>query len=772
MTVTNQEPTILVTNHDSPSQEGDERETSSESHSSEPEGRKEGGTGPAKPDCEAECSGDALPPLNTSVGETVAKEVKKGEEDVLAGILEGSEQNHANTLGEKVTGACGLNRQPYNAPAEEAGVGTAGLLSPLLSPAPPPPPHHQHIQTQVSLETPSCHSVATSPMTPPQGSGDYFFPYSFRKAGLDSGELPQPLYRSVATAPMSPLTPTITVPESPCPEITVTRAGNGSSQQGPPQIAHGGIQKGVAPQVGGNTDMLIGGPRPAESNIKSTESIAPEGPSATTSSASGPTPGQETTERTRDQCIKPGADAGAGQPGPSLANHGTVCSVTPQGDTRERGSAPQLIELDTKASKVQSVDLGPQKSGGHATNRAEGVPNKYSGRGHCDLGEARQLTVEDFTFDDGQSHNAPAEGVSEKTAGLPSPLLSPAPPPPPHHHHIQTQVSLETPSCHSVATSPMTPPQGSGDYFFPYSFKKAGLDSGELPQPVYRSVATAPMSPLTPTVTVPQSPCPEITVMDVKGDVDGVTELGKVKAGDGQQEVVQAVRWDEKGMTWEVYGAAVEVEVLGTAIQKHLDKQGEEPGKQPPPLSPPVSPPLSPPPAPPVDPPSSPSPPTSSPPPPPDSPPASSPPPPAPHSPPASSSPPAPPRSPPEPVSVPSSNGGKVEGEGVASKPDVGDEVGVTSEPGTDGEPGVASEVGMSEKVGVEGEVGVTGEVGVVEEVDAAEDVAVVAEAGIGEEDVGGQEPEEKKRRRRNPFRAMFRNIRRPRCCSRTHAID
>ncbi|KAJ8351376.1 hypothetical protein SKAU_G00228520, partial [Synaphobranchus kaupii] len=660
-TAANQEPTILVTNHDSLSQEGDEEETPSQGHSSEPEGKKEDGSGIAKPDREAECSGETLTALGSHVAETVAKELKKGEEDVEAGVPKGSEQMQANSAGEKVTGVCGSIRQCCNAPAEEAGAGTVGLLSPLLSPAPPPPPHHQHIQTQVSLEAPSCHSAATSPMTPPQGSGDYFFPYSFRKVGLDSGEQPRPLYRTVATAPMSPLTPTVaaTAPESPCPEIKVTRSANGSSQH----EALGGDEGGVASRAGGNTDRLGGGPkRPTESDVRSTEDMPPEGPSAMTSGASGPAPGQETTGGTRER----DANAGTGQPVSALTNHSTGCSVTLQGDARDRGSAPQSIELEANTSKVQSVNLGPQKSGAQAASKAEGVLNELGARRRCDLGEARQLTVEDFTFDDGQSHKAPAEGASEKTASLPSPLLSPAPAPPPHHQHIQTQVSLEAPSCRSAATSPMTPPQGSGDYFFPYSFRKAGLDSGEQPRPLYRSVATAPMSPLTPTVapTVPQSPCPEVKVVCVEGvtelaDIEGVggaTELRQVNAGDGQQEVVQAVRWDEKGMTWEVYGAAVEVEVLGTAIQKHLEKQGEEPGKPqlPPSLSPPISPPLSPPPAPPSDPPPSPSPP--------------------------SSSPPPPPHSPPEPVSVPSSNSSEVEGEGVASELDVAGEVGAADE--------------------------------------------------------------------------------------------
>ncbi|KAM9324992.1 G protein-regulated inducer of neurite outgrowth 2 [Gastrophryne carolinensis] len=39
---------------------------------------------------------------------------------------------------------------------------------------------------------------------------------------------------------------------------------------------------------------------------------------------------------------------------------------------------------------------------------------------------------------------------------------------------------------------------------------------------------------------------------------------------------IREVRWDNEGMTWEVYGAAMDPEVLGLAIQKHLDIQIEQ----------------------------------------------------------------------------------------------------------------------------------------------------------------------------------------------------
>ncbi|KAG8128442.1 hypothetical protein E2320_015284 [Naja naja] len=77
-----------------------------------------------------------------------------------------------------------------------------------------------------------------------------------------------------------------------------------------------------------------------------------------------------------------------------------------------------------------------------------------------------------------------------------------------------------------------------------------------------RSVATGPMTPVTKS---PQSSYPEVYI---KG------------AEEETSEPIREVSWDEKGMTWEVYGASMEVEVLGMAIQKHLEKQIEEHGRQ------------------------------------------------------------------------------------------------------------------------------------------------------------------------------------------------
>ncbi|NWQ60598.1 GRIN1 protein, partial [Neopipo cinnamomea] len=138
-----------------------------------------------------------------------------------------------------------------------------------------------------------------------------------------------------------------------------------------------------------------------------------------------------------------------------------------------------------------------------------------------------------------------------------------------------TQVDSRT-SLVSVALSPMSPPGGAVAFTFPKreigsaaprlepSKKDAEM---QVSMPVEtRSVATGPM---TPVAKSPQTSYPEV---QVKGTVVEVVEEAP--------EPIREVSWDEKGMTWEVYGASMEVEVLGMAIQKHLEKQIEEHGRQ------------------------------------------------------------------------------------------------------------------------------------------------------------------------------------------------
>ncbi|XP_006884495.1 PREDICTED: G protein-regulated inducer of neurite outgrowth 1 [Elephantulus edwardii] len=151
---------------------------------------------------------------------------------------------------------------------------------------------------------------------------------------------------------------------------------------------------------------------------------------------------------------------------------------------------------------------------------------------------------------------------------------------PPPREDAGTQAGAH--ACVSVAVSPMSPQDGAGGPAF--SFQAAPRAPSPVPRPPSRrdaglqvslgaaetrSVATGPMTPQAAAPPV----FPEVRVRP--GSV-----LAAAVAPQEAAEPVRDVSWDEKGMTWEVYGASMEVEVLGMAIQKHLERQIEEHGRQ------------------------------------------------------------------------------------------------------------------------------------------------------------------------------------------------
>ncbi|XP_056305511.1 G protein-regulated inducer of neurite outgrowth 3 [Danio aesculapii] len=68
---------------------------------------------------------------------------------------------------------------------------------------------------------------------------------------------------------------------------------------------------------------------------------------------------------------------------------------------------------------------------------------------------------------------------------------------------------------------------------------------------------------------------PDVTISDAtyQAEKTSIKCLGKTGEVDGQKDksaAPQQIVWDEQGMTWEVYGAALDMESLGFAIQSHL----------------------------------------------------------------------------------------------------------------------------------------------------------------------------------------------------------
>ncbi|XP_042315118.1 G protein-regulated inducer of neurite outgrowth 2 [Sceloporus undulatus] len=79
--------------------------------------------------------------------------------------------------------------------------------------------------------------------------------------------------------------------------------------------------------------------------------------------------------------------------------------------------------------------------------------------------------------------------------------------------------------------------------------------------------------------TLPTSECKSVATSPsvfTEGHPHVFPEVNLEPEAEGEKSPVREVRWDDEGMTWEVYGAAVDPEVLGLAIQKHLEIQIEQ----------------------------------------------------------------------------------------------------------------------------------------------------------------------------------------------------
>ncbi|XP_009683979.1 G protein-regulated inducer of neurite outgrowth 2 isoform X2 [Struthio camelus] len=78
-----------------------------------------------------------------------------------------------------------------------------------------------------------------------------------------------------------------------------------------------------------------------------------------------------------------------------------------------------------------------------------------------------------------------------------------------------------------------------------------------LPTMEYKSVATSPAAA-------------------AESQLHVFPEVNLEPDSEAPKSPVREVRWDDEGMTWEVYGASMDPEVLGFAIQKHLEIQIEQ----------------------------------------------------------------------------------------------------------------------------------------------------------------------------------------------------
>lgn len=461
-------------------------------------------------------------------------------------------------------------------------------------PRSPAPEGQHHMRTQVSLEVVQCHSAATSPMTPPEGGHSFFFPASLERfSGSYTKDTeqqvgPQVGFCSVATSPMTPKTPfSCTFSEF------VER-----------EAAHKGGRVEMSEEQRKSAQKETKSSAESESEINVSKELSedesderPE--SADSCPAAGLTDTQESLKDKNGPFKQVRLDS---------MDQDITITVT-QYNVEEEAEEEELLELHVikleECKHQEGVnDVKDVDGMGHIPHALDMSNTNHTGE--VSAYEATKLDVEMDHLENSHQDQTDASVMRPSVPESPAPFGC---------HNIRTQVSLEVVQCQSVATSPMTPPEGDQAFCFPSSFgrcaavgaetKDAELQVGR--QVEFRSVATAPMSPRTPMATtfpdIKEGPsvgkieeemaAKQEVLEGVKGEEMG-SEVKPVEdeSKEGRnckekcEEPVQEVSWDEKGMTWEVYGAVVEVAVLGSAIQKHLEKQvmkKRQPSMPPPP---------------------------------------------------------------------------------------------------------------------------------------------------------------------------------------------
>ncbi|AWP12328.1 putative G protein-regulated inducer of neurite outgrowth 1 [Scophthalmus maximus] len=498
-------------------------------------------------------------------------------------------------------------------------------------PRSPAPFGLHHMRTQVSLEVVQCRSAATSPMTPPEGGHPVFFPSSFggtgavgsdtKDAELQVGQLLE--FCSVATSPMTPKTPSATA----FPELI----GRETVQKGEQVKRREEQREGGQRESFPATRSLAGAESETTGAWKMTEGFSSN---ASSESSAGCTAAEVMEPQVRlEDCNRQCKQQRMG----SMDQDITIL-VTHYGNNEEEEEGNTELSFYSVEPEMVKIDefkeLGENRSDEKRRDGKESLPTENAAPDQAHYTNPPQNKTVGSSVPASQSltniKSDSSEGGGDKDACEESTDVSltkphiPESPAPFGCHNIRTQVSLEVVQCQSVATSPMTPPDGDHAFYFPSSYggcgtvgaeaKDAELQAGQ--QVEFRSVATAPMTPRTPTTTafpeikreastkekiVEEAEAKNEQVEEDKEEVPGDEEKAaeekkvegaaeedeteainlKEKCEEKCEEPVQEVSWDEKGMTWEVYGAVVEVAVLGSVIQKHLEKQVKKQKKQP-----------------------------------------------------------------------------------------------------------------------------------------------------------------------------------------------
>ncbi|KAK2903951.1 G protein-regulated inducer of neurite outgrowth 1 [Channa argus] len=499
-----------------------------------------------------------------------------------------------------------------------------------FDPRSPAPFGQHHVRTQVSLEVVQCRSAATSPMTPPEGKNSFIFPSSFgRSEGVGTGTKDAELqvghqveFCSVATSPMTPKTPSTTA----FPEL----------------VGRETVKQSEEHRKSGQQESCPDTTSPAEAESEKTQALkfkplneltedfkTNSSPESSASCMAAGKSSQVTVEDSNQQCKQQRMGSMDQDITILVTQYGNNGEEVEEAESSLYSIEPEMVKID------ECEELNENKNDVQREDREEIISAKWAAPDHISNTKLPQKKTEESSVPAREQPTISSEvkenkNVREELKDATKPPV-PESPAPFGCHNIRTQVSLEIVQCQSAATSPMTPPEGEQAFYFPSSFGKCGTKDAELQvgqQVEFRSVATAPMTPRTPiTTTFPEirkatsieekiveeeedkKEQPEddkekgikeeekVTEQKVETAEEDVNEAinCKEKGEEKCEEPVQELNWDEKGMTWEVYGAVVEVAVLGSAIQKHLEKQVKKQKKTPsmpppPPLTPSATP--------------------------------------------------------------------------------------------------------------------------------------------------------------------------------------
>ncbi|XP_061757902.1 uncharacterized protein LOC133553565 isoform X2 [Nerophis ophidion] len=350
----------------------------------------------------------------------------------------------------------------------------------------PAPFGQHHMRTQVSLEVVQCHSIATSPMTPPEGGNSFIFPSSLRKSGTgvhsDAQDAEpqagrQVEFCSVATSPMTPKTPFATA----FPVLT-GRAQITATAKSPAEA---------------QSDMVIN---------------SDASPEISACSAAAESQSEDSNQQCQQQWMG------------SMDQDITILVTHYDNKEACHPVTPEMVKIEESHDTDENASEGPDPG----QNTTSIKPSLGKVQTSETEGEQTPLHVK--------------LNKMEQEAAPKSPI--PESPAPVGFHNIRTQVSLEVVQCHSVATSPMTPPEGDHAFHFP-SPSRVQIKDGEMqvgPQPEFRSVATAPMTPRTPTVTTFPEIGKEAGVGENVGEEEGEKEATEEEENDCKEKSEEVVQ--------------------------------------------------------------------------------------------------------------------------------------------------------------------------------------------------------------------------------------